>query len=119
MENYLILLCFALLCLGLAGVLLLVSSGLDYFTKDVEKLTVYECGFSTFGEVFGIPFNIHFYLVGIVFIIFDLEVVFLFPWSLVLLDVGWYGLFLVVVFLSVVFLGLLYEWLNGVLKWSP
>jgi NADH-quinone oxidoreductase subunit A len=82
-----------------------------------EKLAPYECGFEPFDDTRH-RFDVRFYLVAILFIIFDLEVAFLFPWAIVLGDVGWFGFFSMMAFLAVLTVGFIYEWRKGALDWE-
>ncbi|MBL4639594.1 MAG: NADH-quinone oxidoreductase subunit A [Kordiimonadaceae bacterium] len=84
---------------------------------DDEKLSAYECGFEAFEESRG-QFDVRFYLVAILFIIFDLEVAFLFPWAVALGDIGLYGFWSMVIFLGVLTVGFVYEWNKGALEWE-
>ena len=82
-----------------------------------EKLSPYECGF----EAFDSPrkkFDVRFYLVAILFIIFDLEIAFLFPWAIVLSEIGWFGFGSMMLFLAVLTIGFVYEWKKGALEWE-
>jgi NADH-quinone oxidoreductase subunit A len=82
-----------------------------------EKLSAYECGFEPFDDARR-KFDVRFYLVAILFIIFDLEVAFLFPWAITLGDIGMFGFFSMVVFLAVLTVGFIYEWCKGALEWE-
>jgi len=84
---------------------------------DAEKLSTYECGFEPFTDTRG-RFDVRFYLVAILFIIFDLEVAFLFPWAISLGEIGAYGFWSMVVFLGVLTVGFIYEWKKGALEWE-
>jgi len=84
---------------------------------DVEKLSAYECGFEPFGDARG-KFDVRFYLVAILFIIFDLEIAFLFPWAVSLSTIGAYGFWSMMVFLGVLAIGFAYEWKKGALEWE-
>nr|WP_262695080.1 NADH-quinone oxidoreductase subunit A [Kordiimonas aquimaris] len=84
---------------------------------DDEKLSAYECGFEAFEESRN-QFDVRFYLVAILFIIFDLEVAFLFPWAITLGDIGVYGFWSMMVFLAVLTVGFVYEWNKGALEWE-
>ena len=84
---------------------------------DIEKLTAYECGFDAFDDSRK-PFDVRFYLVAILFIIFDLEVAFLFPWAVALGDIGLFGFWSMMVFLGVLTIGFAYEWKKGALEWE-
>jgi NADH:ubiquinone oxidoreductase subunit 3 (subunit A) len=84
---------------------------------DPEKISAYECGFDPFDDARG-RFDIRFYLVAILFIIFDLEVSFLFPWAVVLRDIGSFGFWSMMVFLGILTIGFVYEWMKGALDWD-
>jgi NADH-quinone oxidoreductase subunit A len=84
---------------------------------DTEKLSTYECGFEPF-ENARVKFDIRFYLVAILFIIFDLEVAFLFPWAITLGSIGVFGYFSMMIFLFVLTIGFIYEWKKGALEWD-
>ncbi len=84
---------------------------------DPEKLSAYECGFEPFDDA-RMKFDARFYLVAILFIIFDLEVAFLFPWAVAFRDVGWFGFVSMMIFLSVLTIGFIYEWRKGALEWD-
>ena len=84
---------------------------------DKEKLSAYECGFDTFGDARG-KFDIRFYLVAILFIIFDLEITFLFPWAIALKYIGLFGFWSMMFFLMVLTIGFIYEWKKGALDWE-
>jgi NADH-quinone oxidoreductase subunit A len=103
---------------GLIGLALLIAPFIvAYKSPDPEKLSAYECGFNAFDDA-RMKFDIRFYLVSILFIIFDLEVAFLFPWAVVFSKVGWYGFWSVMVFLGVLTVGFIYEWKKGALEWD-
>lgn len=107
--------------IGVAGVLglaLLVAPFLIAFKQpDSEKLSAYECGFNAFDDA-RMKFDVRFYLVAILFIIFDLEVAFLFPWAITFGDLGWYGFWSMMIFLGVLTVGFAYEWKKGALEWD-
>ena len=84
---------------------------------DPEKLSAYECGFNAFGDS-RMKFDVRFYLVSILFIIFDLEVAFLFPWAVSLGEIGAFGFWSMVIFLAVLTVGFAYEWRKGALEWE-
>ncbi|MCF6344202.1 MAG: NADH-quinone oxidoreductase subunit A [Devosiaceae bacterium] len=84
---------------------------------DPEKLSAYECGFEPFDDA-RMKFDARFYLVAILFIIFDLEVAFLFPWAVAFRDVGWFGFVSMMIFLTVLTIGFIYEWRKGALEWD-
>jgi len=102
----------------LIGAALLVSPFLvAYQNPDPEKLSAYECGFNAFDDA-RMKFDVRFYLVAILFIIFDLEVAFLFPWAVAFKEVGWFGLWSMTAFLAVLTVGFVYEWMKGALEWD-
>ena len=84
---------------------------------DVEKTSAYECGFEAFSDSRH-KFDVRFYLVAILFIIFDLEIAFLFPWAIVLDEIGLFGFLAMIVFLLVLVVGFVYEWMRGALEWE-
>jgi NADH-quinone oxidoreductase subunit A len=97
---------------------LLVAPFLVAFkAPDVEKLSAYECGFNAFDDA-RMKFDARFYLVAILFIIFDLEVAFLFPWAVTFGDLGSFGFWSMMVFLGVLTIGFIYEWKKGALEWD-
>ena len=100
------------------GLALLVSPFIvAYRNPDPEKLSAYECGFNAFDDA-RMKFDIRFYLVSILFIIFDLEVAFLFPWAVALGDIGWLGFGSMMGFLFVLTVGFVYEWRKSALDWE-
>jgi NADH-quinone oxidoreductase subunit A len=100
------------------GAGLLVAPFLVAYQKpDAEKLSAYECGFNAFDDA-RMKFDVRFYLVAILFIIFDLEVAFLFPWAVAFGDLGWFGFWSMMTFLGVLTVGFLYEWKKGALEWD-
>jgi NADH-quinone oxidoreductase subunit A len=107
--------------LGLAAVisiaLLIVPFVIAPSNPDPEKLSAYECGFDAFDDS-RMRFDVKFYLVAILFIIFDLEVAFLFPWAVSLGEVGLFGFWSMMVFLGVLTIGFIYEWKKGALEWD-
>ncbi len=103
---------------GLIGLSLLVAPFLVAFQRpDPEKLSAYECGFNAFDDA-RMKFDVRFYLVSILFIIFDLEVAFLFPWAVAFKSVGVFGFWAMIVFLAVLTIGFVYEWKKGALEWD-
>lgn len=84
---------------------------------DPAKLSPYECGFEAF-EDSRMKFDVRYYLVAILFIIFDLEIAFLFPWAVVLTEIGWFGFTAMMVFLAILVVGFIYEWKKGALQWE-
>jgi NADH-quinone oxidoreductase subunit A len=117
LENYLPILIF--LAVGvLLGILPLVAGFLFGPRRpDSEKLSPYECGFEAF-EDSRVKFDVRYYLVAILFIIFDLEIAFLFPWAVVMDTLGWFGFWAMVVFLGILVVGFVYEWKKGALEWD-
>jgi NADH-quinone oxidoreductase subunit A len=115
--GYLPLVIFIAVALGLAMVLLLAPFLVAYKRPDPEKLSAYECGFNAFDDA-RMKFDVRFYLVAILFIIFDLEVSFLFPWAVVFGRLGLYGFWSMMVFLGVLTIGFVYEWRKGALEWD-
>ena len=100
------------------GLALLVAPFLVAYKKpDPEKLSAYECGFNAFDDA-RMKFDVRFYLVSILFIIFDLEVAFLFPWAVAFGKLGWLGFGSMMVFLGVLTIGFVYEWKKGALEWD-
>jgi NADH-quinone oxidoreductase subunit A len=100
------------------GLALLISPFLVAFSKpDPEKLSAYECGFNAFDDA-RMKFDVRFYLVAILFIIFDLEVAFLFPWAITFGKLGALGFWSMMVFLGVLTIGFIYEWRKGALDWD-
>ena len=110
-----------LIFIGIAGALgaalLLVPFLVAPSRPDPEKLSAYECGFNAFDDA-RMKFDVRYYLVAILFIIFDLEVAFLFPWSVSLKDIGLFGFWSMMVFLGVLTIGFIYEWRKGALEWQ-
>ena len=121
LANYLPVLIFLGVASGLAIVLLLLGSGLGtYFAKvpdDADKKSAYECGFEAF-EDSRMKFDVRYYLVAILFIIFDLEIAFLFPWAVALKSIGVAGLAAMGIFLLILVVGFIYEWKKGALEWD-
>jgi NADH-quinone oxidoreductase subunit A len=115
--DYLPLVVFIAVALGLALALLVVPFLVAYKQPDAEKLSAYECGFNAFDDA-RMKFDVRFYLVAILFIIFDLEVAFMFPWAITFGKLGLYGLWSMMVFLGVLTVGFVYEWKKGALEWD-
>jgi NADH-quinone oxidoreductase subunit A len=114
---YLPLVIFIGVALVIACALLVAPFLLAFKRPDPEKLSAYECGFNAFDDA-RMKFDIRFYLVAILFIIFDLEVAFLFPWAITFGDLGWYGFWSMMIFLGVLTVGFAYEWKKGALEWD-
>ncbi|BDA51701.1 NADH-ubiquinone oxidoreductase chain 3 (mitochondrion) [Coccomyxa sp. Obi] len=117
MVEYLAIFIYFLIATGLAMILLGVSFIAASRKPDPEKISAYECGFDPFDDARS-RFDVQFYLVAILFIIFDLEVTFLFPWALVLNRVGLFGFWSMMAFLLILTIGFVYEWRKGALDWS-
>jgi NADH-quinone oxidoreductase subunit A len=117
LSQYLPILVFIIIGLGLGFVMLGAGSLFSTHKPDVEKNSPYECGFPAF-ESSHIPFDVRFYLVAILFIIFDLETAFFFPWALVLRKIGWFGFTSMMLFLGLLVIGFIYEWKRGALEWE-
>ncbi|SDF69618.1 NADH dehydrogenase subunit A [Limimonas halophila] len=115
--EYLPILIFFGVAIGLSVVLLLASQVLARQRPDPEKLSAYECGFEAFDDARS-RFDVRFYLVAILFIIFDLEVAFLFPWAVALPETGVFGFWSMVIFLAILTVGFIYEWKKGALEWE-
>ena len=116
-SQYFPIVVFLGIALVLAGVMVAVPFVLAPYKPDTEKLSPYECGFPAFGDARG-QFDVRFYLVSILFIIFDLEVAFLFPWAVSLGTIGVFGFWSMMVFLGVLTVGFVYEWKKGALEWD-
>jgi NADH-quinone oxidoreductase subunit A len=117
LRDYLPILIFLGIAIGLSLVIIVASMVLGPLNPDSEKLSPYECGFEPFADARN-KFDVRFYLVAILFIIFDLEVAFLFPWAVSLGKIGVFGFWSMVVFLAVLTVGFIYEWKKGALEWE-
>jgi NADH-quinone oxidoreductase subunit A len=117
LQEYLPILIFLGAAGGIGLVLLGLGFTIGYGQKDEEKLSSYECGFEPF-EDSRMKFDVRYYLVAILFIIFDLEIAFLFPWAVSLDTVGSFGLIAMGIFLAVLVVGFIYEWKKGALEWD-
>ena len=110
-----------LIFLGIAAVIAVGAVAASYIAApqnpDPDKVSSYECGFDAFDDARG-RFDVRFYLVAILFIIFDLEVAFLFPWAVSFKDIGLYGFWSMMVFLGILTIGFIYEWKKGALDWD-
>jgi NADH-quinone oxidoreductase subunit A len=115
--DYLPLVVFVAVALGLSLALLLIPFLVAYKQPDPEKLSAYECGFNAFDDA-RMQFDVRFYLVAILFIIFDLEVTFLFPWAVAFGRLGAFGFWSMMLFLGVLTVGFIYEWRKGALEWD-
>jgi NADH-quinone oxidoreductase subunit A len=117
LSDYLPIVIFLAIATGLAIAMVLASFLIARQKPDSEKNSPYECGFEPFGDARS-KFDVRFYLVAILFIIFDLEIAFLFPWAITLGDIGVYGFWSMMVFLGVLTVGFIYEWRKGALDWE-
>ena len=117
LVNYLPILIFLGIAIALSGVMVGTSYIVAKQRPNSEKTSAYECGFDAFEDARG-KFDVRFYLVAILFIIFDLEVAFLFPWAISLGKIGAFGFWSMIVFLIVLTVGFIYEWKKGALEWE-
>src|ERR1700710_2737728 len=115
--EYLPILLFIGLAAVLGGALIVIPLVIAPSKPDPEKLSAYECGFPAFGDA-RMKFDVRFYLVSLLFIIFDLEVAFLFPWAAAFREIGHFGFWSMLVFLGVLTVGFVYEWKKGALEWD-
>ncbi len=121
LELYLPILIFVVIGVGIGVVSLGASFGISQILgtrrPDSEKSSPYECGFEAFEDA-RMKFDVRYYLVAILFIIFDLEIAFFFPWAVVLEDIGAYGFWAMMIFLGILVVGFIYEWRRGALEWE-
>lgn len=117
LAEYLPILIFLGIAVGLSVVIVAASYIVARQRPDSEKVSAYECGFEAFDDARS-RFDVRFYLVAILFIIFDLEVAFLFPWAVALGDIGLFGFWSMVIFLGILTIGFIYEWKKGALEWE-
>ena len=117
LREYLPILLFIGIAAGMAAAALIASYVVARQRPDPEKVSAYECGFEAFDNARG-QFDVRFYLVAILFIIFDLEIAFLFPWAVSLSDTGLFGFWSMMAFLGVLTVGFVYEWRKGALEWE-
>ena len=117
LSEYFPILVFLVIAGGLSAGMILFSFVLAKQNPNSEKLSPYECGFEPFEDA-RVRFDVRYYLVAILFIIFDLEVAFLFPWAVALGDIGLFGFWSMIVFLAVLTVGFAYEWKKGALEWE-
>src|SRR5256884_991140 len=114
LEQYFPILLFILVGVGVGMLLLTVGSLVAPNRPDPEKLSPYECGFEAFEDA-RMKFDVRYYLVAILFILFDLEIAFLFPWATVINDIGFAGFLSMMIFLAILVVGFIYEWMKGAL----
>lgn len=117
LSEYLPILVFLGIATGMAAAALGASFIIARQRPDPEKISAYECGFDAFDDARG-QFDVRFYLVAILFIIFDLEIAFLFPWAISLSEIGVLGFWSMMTFLGVLTIGFVYEWKKGALEWE-
>ena len=117
LNNYLTIIIFLAISLILSLGFLVLNFAFSPKNPDPEKLSAYECGFEPFNDS-RMEFDIRFYLVAILFIIFDLEIAFLFPWAITLGNLGLFGFFSMMLFLFILTIGFIYEWKKGALDWE-
>ncbi len=116
-TEYLPIMIFLGLAIALGAILILAAAIIAVRNPDPEKVSAYECGFNAFDDA-RMKFDVRFYLVSILFIIFDLEVAFLFPWAVAFKDISMVGFWSMMVFLGVLTIGFAYEWKKGALEWE-
>ncbi len=117
LQEYLPILIFLAIAMALAAIIMTATLVVARQRPDADKLSPYECGFEAFEDARG-RFDVRFYLVAILFIIFDLEVAFLFPWAVALGSIGVFGWLSMMLFLGVLTVGFIYEWKKGALEWE-
>jgi NADH-quinone oxidoreductase subunit A len=117
LDNYLPILVFLIVGGLVGGGAILMGTLLATRRPDREKDSPYECGFEAF-ESARLKFDVRYYLVAILFILFDLEIAFLFPWAVVLPDLGGFGFWAMFIFLAILVVGFVYEWKKGALEWE-
>ena len=117
LKDYLPIILFLIIALGLSFAFVVINYIAAPSKPDPEKLSAYECGFEPFNDS-RMDFDVRFYLVAILFIIFDLEIAFLFPWAISLGEIGLYGFCSMMLFLFILTVGFIYEWKKGALDWE-
>ena len=117
LQPYLSVMLFILVGVAVGGVLLTGGTLLSPNRPDAEKRSPYECGFEAFEDA-RMKFDVRYYLVAILFILFDLEIAFLFPWAVVIKDIGLAGFLAMMLFLAILTVGFVYEWMKGALEWE-
>tara|TARA_B100000953_G_scaffold207741_1_gene171448 strand:+ start:218 stop:586 length:369 start_codon:yes stop_codon:yes gene_type:complete len=117
LKDYLSIIIFLILALGLSIGFVVINYLASPKNPDPEKLSAYECGFEPFNDS-RMEFDVRFYLVAILFIIFDLEIAFLFPWAISLGQIGLFGFVSMMIFLFILTIGFIYEWKKGALDWE-
>ena len=117
LDQYFPILLFILFGLGLGVLMITAGRIVSPNRPDAEKLSPYECGFEAFEDA-RMKFDVRYYLIAILFILFDLEIAFLFPWAVVLPDIGIFGFWSMMIFLAILIVGFIYEWKKGALEWE-
>ena len=117
LAEYFPVLLFIIVALVFGGLLIGLGSLLAPNKPDSEKLSPYECGFEAFEDA-RMKFDVRYYLVAILFILFDLEIAFLFPWAVTLNEIGAFGFWAMMIFLAILVVGFIYEWKKGALEWE-
>ena len=117
LENYFPILLFILIALVFGGIMVATGAVLGPHRPDSEKLSPYECGFEAFEDA-RMKFDVRYYLVAILFILFDLEIAFLFPRAVTLNEIGAFGFWSMMIFLAILVVGFIYEWMKGALEWE-
>jgi NADH-quinone oxidoreductase subunit A len=117
LENYFPILMFILVGLAVGVAPIVIGKLISPNKPDSEKNSPYECGFEAFEDA-RMKFDVRYYLVAILFILFDLEIAFLFPWAVVLKEIGLFGFLAMMVFLAILVVGFIYEWMKGALEWE-
>ncbi|HEY3299994.1 MAG TPA: NADH-quinone oxidoreductase subunit A [Methylophilaceae bacterium] len=117
LENYFPILLFIIVGLAVGVAPIVLGKLAAPNRPDLEKNSPYECGFEAFEDA-RMKFDVRYYLVAILFILFDLEIAFLFPWAVVLKDIGLFGFLAMMVFLAILVVGFVYEWVKGALEWD-
>ena len=117
LAEYFPVLLFIIVAVGVGVVPMVLGKLVGPSRPDPEKLSPYECGFEAFEDA-RMKFDVRYYLVAILFILFDLEIAFLFPWAVVLNEIGLFGFLSMMVFLAILVVGFVYEWMKGALEWE-
>jgi len=117
LENYFPILLFIVIAFAFGGIMVAAGTVLGPHRPDSEKLSPYECGFEAFEDA-RMKFDVRYYLVAMLFILFDLEIAFLFPWAVTLKEIGGLGFWSMMIFLAILVVGFVYEWMKGALEWE-
>ena len=117
LDNYFPILVFIAVGVVMGALPIMLGMLVAPSNPDSEKLSPYECGFEAFEDA-RMKFDVRYYLVAILFILFDLEIAFLFPWAIVLKEIGMFGFVAMMIFLAILVIGFIYEWMKGALEWE-